>query len=274
MAGGYVVDHPLAGAQEKLRRAAAHLNALEAESNAFLVTNPCTISIEPHVEGGYHRLVAHLPAEAFPLSLSGILGDYVHNVRSALDHVVWQLVGAVNPRAQSRKTCFPIYTDPDDFERWVTKKRAAGQASALLGVDDQAYTLIERIQPFQPDDTGEPRASAHALKVLADLSNTDKHKMLIPTGVDLPKEPPKIGGVGFEHFTMTWHPGPVEDGAEVGRLRVFGSVDGGAHVKVKGNIDLAFGESRVPGAKLKLLALQVNEIVRGFWQWWSEDPSA
>lgn len=81
------------GCWAKLDRAKTHRDVLKDEiGTAFgAASNRIGLSVEYDDESGYHVF----RAETFPDDLSrrwGILiGDAVHNLRGALDHLVWQL---------------------------------------------------------------------------------------------------------------------------------------------------------------------------------------
>lgn len=59
-----------------------------------------------------------------PLRLGVIVGDLVHNVRSALDHLVWQLVLA-NAQQPTRATQFPVCSKREQWA-WVRARSLAG----------------------------------------------------------------------------------------------------------------------------------------------------
>lgn len=112
----------LEGVVLKLLRAGNHFDAL---------CEVCDKSIkestgEPFVEREGDWEVLRVPVREFPSWASIVSGDYVHNLRSALDHLAWQLVKVSGAKPGSW-TSFPTYGDKDDFIRDV-KEREKNEA--------------------------------------------------------------------------------------------------------------------------------------------------
>ena len=154
----------------KVARAQELWNRLVAEVSFSGFDNPDRLirfSAEyDSAEGQYVCTVAATP-ESWRLHLGVVAGDVVHNLRSALDHLVWQMVvenyGEPSEK-EARKIQFPILEDADK-QKWkknsTVSKVAPAQASALW-----------RFQPFNNDET------PHPLSVLQRFSNIDKHRTL------------------------------------------------------------------------------------------------
>lgn len=100
------------------------------------------------------------PSDERTLGLGVILGDFLANLRAALDHAANGLAGS----AAGEFTKFPIYTDRRRFQR--------DAAANLAGISDEHRAGIERMQPF----TGSRRG--RVLRVLNDLVNIDKHRVV------------------------------------------------------------------------------------------------
>jgi hypothetical protein len=99
-----------------------------------------------------------------------VLGDFVHNSRGALDHVVFRLarnhLNRDPTESESRSIQFPIYKDPGAFAN-----------SAVLGfVCGSAGAAMEQMQPYHAADSNK-----HPLAVLHWLSNRDKHRLVTPS---------------------------------------------------------------------------------------------
>ena len=116
--------------------------------------------------------------------LALMVGDFVHNLRSALDHVIFACV----PRAKrSNATGFPIaYKDifAEDANGEFVVKDDDARASferQINGVDARTRALIIDAQPYHFG------AEAHrqTLGIISRLDNADKHRALtaIGTGV-------------------------------------------------------------------------------------------
>lgn len=115
-----------------------------------------------------------------PPEWSPIIGDIVHNYRSALDHLAYQLVRrAGGGRGVAGQTAFPVFTeDPFDPDAHPTITAAGealtrwGRQTARMDADD--IELIKMVQPYR----GNVEPGLHPLAILNKLSNWDKHKEL------------------------------------------------------------------------------------------------
>lgn len=108
--------------------------------------------------------------EPLPPRWGLLLGDALHNVRCALDHMAWHLVviGGSPPRKieDQRRVGFPIYDTASGF--------AKGIRTRIPGVSPAQQAIIERHQPHHRGKG----AGKHPLALLQDLNNTDKHREL------------------------------------------------------------------------------------------------
>ena len=98
-----------------------------------------------------------------------VIGDIAHNLRSALEHVTWQLVLANGgrPKLGAGGTQFPILAEEPPAPLEV-------RAHPGPGVSTDALRIIEAAQPYKDP---EPMMRQHnSLAVLAHVSNTDKHR--------------------------------------------------------------------------------------------------
>src|SRR3954464_8275454 len=94
------------GIDARLRRADYHLRTLKrmardySRSDEHLVTGKYDAqSLQTEFD---HN--SPIPDARFP----AILGEYVHSLRSSLDHLAWLMVERVHPRTANEHTCFPI----------------------------------------------------------------------------------------------------------------------------------------------------------------------
>ncbi len=83
-----VTTDPVAGVQAKLRRARSHLVELERGAAAYLDDTPFGVYTVADPTTGPVSYRVHVRAKP-PEDLGLMLGDALHNARSALDHVVW-----------------------------------------------------------------------------------------------------------------------------------------------------------------------------------------
>lgn len=72
-----------------------------------------------------------------PLTFSAIIGDVLYDLRSALDHLAWQLVIA-NGGTPNRDTAFPIYSSPAGREFRV--KTAGMDPAACAFIEGRQHT--------------------------------------------------------------------------------------------------------------------------------------
>ena len=100
-----------------------------------------------------------------PLRISAVLGDTIHNLRSALDHLAYQLVSVGTDKPPSVHVCFPIAED----RRKYTRRR-----SELSGARPEAIAAVDALMPF--------KGGNDTLWRLNRLDNVDKHRALITAG--------------------------------------------------------------------------------------------
>ncbi|RLC55657.1 MAG: hypothetical protein DRI30_07190, partial [Chloroflexi bacterium] len=124
------------------------------------------------------------------------IGEIAHNLRSALDGLVYQLV-LDNGETPTNNTQFPIFLVGHTTR--MRRTRRGGRAliphfegreladgrSMLNGVSDEHQTKIERLQPYK-------RSNRHSiaefgkdnvLYLLKELNNADKHRLIQVVGV-------------------------------------------------------------------------------------------
>lgn len=163
------------GSLLKLDRAKFHLDELKKWLLTFAESNPFTFSIEDDPCSVNQQLMWARPRERFPTDKWGVLvGEFVHNVRSALDHLVYQFSTLADGDPKRRLLQFPIF---DDAAAYRGQER-----NYLAGVPDPLKEIIEWCQPYKGcnGDVG------IALRFLRDINNTDKHR-LIPVVVTVAK---------------------------------------------------------------------------------------
>lgn len=156
--------HPLDGIWLKVERSYHQLDALRTEMDRFLESHPYGVAGDFNTET--RRLVAYLTIrEPCPGVWGVLIGEMVHNLRSALDHLVWQLV-IQNGETPVLANQFPICSDAGMFQRALDRQR-------LVHVSQLACDLIQSLQPYS---TGEGINSP--LWQLHEISNFDKHRTL------------------------------------------------------------------------------------------------
>jgi hypothetical protein len=149
----------------KLDRAREHLEALDEKTAAFFADEPYKIGSEFRPDTSEYVFWIE-PTRQPPAELGLILGEYAHNLRSALDHLVCQL--ALLAGAPCETTQFPICSTPADFQRREPKW--------LAGLSAHHRATIERTQPYHAGAL----AHRHFLVIVDWLDNVDKHRVIHP----------------------------------------------------------------------------------------------
>lgn len=158
--------HPLDGIRAKTDRAGEHLDALDQAVRDFQRENPYRGLREKMGSTGLYITGFDGKVPSPPLLINVLVGDFAHNLRSALDHLAWQLALLDSPQPNPN-TSFPIFpTLSGGFERMLQKLPPAAR-------DD-----IERLQPYQRGDD----YRSDPLWVLHEIWNTDKHRVLVAVG--------------------------------------------------------------------------------------------
>jgi hypothetical protein len=85
----------------KIERAKEHIRDLDAAIGDFLRDEPYRLGAKPHPVAEIKHTTLYV-AEVKPITsrLSLLIGDAIHNLRSALDHLAWQLVEGGGGRAR------------------------------------------------------------------------------------------------------------------------------------------------------------------------------
>lgn len=245
-----------------MRRGGVHLHAIHELAKRFNDREPYRIIEQTEPESGWQILYVEIREEP-PLELGLILGDLLHNWRSALDCLAHELVRH-NGRSPDRRIAFPILADPDKF-------REQSQ-SRLRGMSEAHKQAIEELQPYP----GRDKPRGEALRIVNALANLDRHQTIHPTYVGLaatPENPPikfrsgkplprdnisievQIPSLGQQ----------LTDGAELMRLRLGVGPDEEVDVKGELFVEIAFGErSPVRLNALAYLGIEVWQTIQIF----------
>lgn len=168
------------GSWAKLGRGAEHFNALEAELARAFDPDAYNVVLYSGEEREGRLCVTYWEVAEFPKAPenTGILvGDTVHNYRSALDHMIWTLV-----RRRGRMPARPSNPKKRDGRRSIQFPFArSGRSFAnarnirLPGVPDGFVNIIKRYQPYRGS------YESQVFTLLERLSNIDKHRLIVPT---------------------------------------------------------------------------------------------
>lgn len=239
----------LDGMRAKLERADEHFAALVAECGSYFDGAPHGYKTDADLANGTYvvRVTIKMPP---PIRLAIICGDFVQNLRAALDHLANALVAQ-----PTRQTQFPIYAEEDDFNERVMGPAQRGRNGPLTGLDvnDDAFKRIVGYQPFNLL-TEQGNLRNHPLHQLAELSNMDKHRTILTraachrTGPDEAAPEIAFAGINIEFVgpAAYVYDKPLDDG-EVFLSGTFKVIGPDPHVLISGNLvtDLAFGSDLV-----------------------------
>jgi hypothetical protein len=156
-------DERLALIREKVDRAKKHIRDLEVARERFLAEEPARYSTKFDSQTGY-ELFYITDLRTPPAEFGLIAGDVIHNLRSALDHLAWQLVLA-NGQTPGNQTGFPIFDEAAKYK--------AGRRRYVQGMAQSAVDAIDAAKPY--------KGGNDALWVLHSLDIADKHHALLTT---------------------------------------------------------------------------------------------
>ena len=157
------------GALQKVARAQKHIEEFEKEVVAFLATHPARFEMKVDSQMKLYQDKFTIEVEAaynfaaIPDSLGPIVGDAIHNLRSALDMMACELA-RLNHRSDKR-VHFPFCDKAEELTKVIKDKNfhRCGQ---------EAVDLLKELRPHKGGNI--------ALRALHDLDVQDKHHTLIP----------------------------------------------------------------------------------------------
>jgi hypothetical protein len=159
----------LSGCQSKLAHAREHINALATEIDRACgpgsYSIPLTRRYEPAVNAVVYRIGTIVD---IPDQWALMVGDAIHDMRGALDHLMYQLaivaLGRTPTERENKSIQFPEIRRLKDFNGrgFLTHVRRAD---------------VNALKPFQPYKRLK-KGQLHPLPKLIRLSNIDKHRKL------------------------------------------------------------------------------------------------
>ncbi len=167
----------LAGVELKIGRAQTHLDELKGRLGVVLDPDRYDFPVEFDPETKRHVYkVRNLPTVDPEWSI--LIGEVLYQLRSALDHLAWQLV-KLDGGTPTKQTQFPVR---DSF---LTKNGNLMRLGTLMPEikDRDILRMLNRNQPYYGGENGKPRPAAeahrHPLWILKTLNNIDKHRLLL-----------------------------------------------------------------------------------------------
>jgi len=157
----------------KLSRSLHHLQDLQGRLQLWDAAGHTWLDLT--LSNDRKTVTSVLRVDALPplAEYSLILGDAVHNARSALDALAWELSHLNHAKPDDEKAIyFPIATRKGE---WDDKGPRKGWATKLATIPEPYLTRIREVQPY--NQKADPQNSG--LAVLAQMSNQDKHRGMI-----------------------------------------------------------------------------------------------
>jgi hypothetical protein len=147
-------------ARLKAQWAKRRIRELFAEYRALLNSDLAPLVVEDDFEPGQQRVKAARITE-FPPSIPLIVGDAVHNLRTAFDYIMVAITG-------DDQMALPIGKTRDDI---VSKSKH--YRTIQITVPQLATFILDEIQPY--------RGGQFRLWELSELDRIDKHRLTLPT---------------------------------------------------------------------------------------------
>jgi hypothetical protein len=238
---------PFLGPRLKVERADRHIADVNSVVRKFLEREPYTAIVEQ--EKGCPDALVLRAKEKLPNRLAAIVGDAVHNLRTALDYLAVDLV-ALNSQS-TKGVYFPFCESADGLEAMI-KERHVDRAS------EKVVNEIRLLKPY--------RGGNDALRAIHDLDIIDKHKLLMPIGY--------IGGVENLMYSAKTDPnkininifgdnfwrGALDDGAKMVTLAAGHDLKIGQQFKAE--IQIAFADGQPFEGKPIIQSLKIfSEVV-------------
>lgn len=161
----------------KIERAREHVELYNAEFMEWGGThhaNLVVVGVEIDVQAEQATAIARaVDVAEIPPRLGAILGDAVHNYRSALDQLVFEISFVDSGGKEPPKSAFPDSKHRTNF--WGSYV----QNILLEGINKTHRARFLRYQPYRRWKNTPP-GSSHPMEILSDLSNDDKHRLVQP----------------------------------------------------------------------------------------------
>jgi hypothetical protein len=244
----------LDGCLAKVQLAQSELQAYQTDHLVVFKTDPVRLRTEPEREP-YRYLFTAEYVPKLPYRLGARLGGIVHGLRSALDHLMWQVLrhdGAVEPDESVR---YPVVESPEAL-------RTA--APWLPRLSPEHVALLEEDQPYRHADGGA------ALVELDRLSGVERNEVLLPkvsaTLVLTPQLVLRDPDLDVTELEWLSRPGPMHVGTTLCRFTVSKPFADGAAIAVRGIVlpgSTLDGESDVV-TQMNALGARVVQIL---WKW-------
>jgi hypothetical protein len=152
----------------KVERANQHINALHQGLSEFFQTRPYRVISNYDAECGLYGLQV-VATESLPPWVGIVIGDVVHNLRSALEHVASDIYVLANGGDESarKRSKFPMHQTRENLIDAIDK----GEIKPAF--PKVAEAIVDTIQPFEDGQK--------LIWTLGQLWNIDKHRLPLVT---------------------------------------------------------------------------------------------
>jgi hypothetical protein len=248
------MSHQLDGVRAKLQWAYQHLqninNDIIVGKKVRVHPNAIRVSAETDTSGPVveRRVVFHVRGNppALDLSFSIQVGETIHQLRSALDHLVYELIILKTKKPPTFHSAFPIVgCGRMNKKGWITAADLYANNVQTLkqNISPTAMTRLDDLQPFKLNAASR---DTDALWILSELDNAYKHRLLRLMVHRIVEYRAKLRSGSIER-TVNFQPDiRFEDGAEIGRTVIddpdFSIADKDMSVKSKTVVAIALAE--------------------------------
>ncbi len=252
----------------KLDRALTHIDALDKSIHEWLDSDAYILVEETEPETGYQVVVPKIteaPRDEWPL----LIGDAVHNIRSALDHLVYALAvkgyqakhpGQNFPPGVEKRLMFPILTASPDPKRTIETYYADIAKTQLQHVPARAAARIESLQPYKRSSAAPP---ADPLAIVNELDIIDKHRRLNTLAIAPPLQGMQIGGGDVHIELLEMVGGPIKHNTPIMRysIRAIGKTPVHMHRRFARAVALGDGPPATQGREVVAVLRELREYI-------------
>jgi hypothetical protein len=163
-----VASQKLQSARLKVERAKKHILELGAALQAFFSSSPYATGWKRDPQT--RKPILHVVSvKSVPTNITVIAGDVMQNLRSALDHLAYEiLLASPKPDPKDRKKVyFPIFDAAGKYE--------TGKMSKIRCGSDHAIKALDAVEPYKG-------GKGQQLWILHELNNIDKHRAIMTAG--------------------------------------------------------------------------------------------
>jgi hypothetical protein len=252
------------GNELKFGRAQRHFKEVQELLAAYKVLDPYEIRREENPDTGLSFWITLTKAPPDDIALAA--GDCAHNLRSALDHIIYELSCHTTKKSHVAGTAFPIFSDT---KNWDSRDAKAGDFKTSSGryklraVPEPAVERIELLQPYNGSDPmywpRDPLLELHQLDI------ADKHRNLNLAVANVPEIGVAYGHDGPQLKVIHVHKGRLNEGAETLLLRFGPAVDPKVNVQPYTFLQVVFADRPVEdlevGPALQYLVVGVAQVL-------------